>query len=213
MASIHTPKKLKIIISPFSKHRHVFVECFAMSCKRKIQPQPIQEWTMNHKNTKEIKIDYLYLDNNSCNRCRSSEESLDEAASLIGPVLEAVGCRLSIQRHHINSLELAEAFMLESSPSIRINGREIQPKPIETHCTECSNLAGGRAVDCRIWDYRVTQSEKLPIGLLIEEILHTIFHNVRTQPHYTTTPVPSNIRRYFDVSASVECEKDNACSC
>ncbi|XKE46597.1 DUF2703 domain-containing protein [Halomonas organivorans] len=163
--------------------------------------------------TQTIELEYLYIDNQTCARCQSSEKSFDEAISIIRPVLEATGRRLSIRRQHVDSLELSESVNLQSSPSIHINGRDIQPELAESHCTECSNLASGADIDCRVWKYQGKKSTTVPVGLIIEEVLKTIYSGEMPESHSANSSVPSNIRRFFEGYKNGGNKCDSSCSC
>jgi hypothetical protein len=89
-----------------------------------------------------IEVDFLYLDLTTCSRCRGSDAALDEAVEIVRPVLEMMGASIEVRKTLVETEEQARALGFVSSPTIRVNGRDIAGEPIESSC-EC----GG--VDCR----------------------------------------------------------------
>ena len=87
---------------------------------------------------KEVIIDFLYLDLSVCERCQGAESSLEEALREVAKVLEATGTEVKVNKININTKELAEEYKFLSSPTIRVNGRDIQMEFKES----LSNLAG-----------------------------------------------------------------------
>ena len=60
---------------------------------------------------KEIKIDYLYLDLNTCDRCIGTVAVLDELLDTLRPTLEQAGYQVLCQKREISNAELAEKTM------------------------------------------------------------------------------------------------------
>ena len=75
---------------------------------------------------KKIRIDFMYLDLSICTRCQGTEDSLDEAIDDVAKVLELAGMEVVVNKIHIDSKEKAIQYRFESSPAIRINGKDIQ---------------------------------------------------------------------------------------
>lgn len=74
---------------------------------------------------KEMKIDFLYLDLNVCERCRGTESNLDAAMNDVSTVLEAAGFDININKVNIITEDLAVKYKFLSSPTIRINDKDI----------------------------------------------------------------------------------------
>ena len=68
----------------------------------------------------------MYLDLSICTRCQGTEDSLEEAIEDVAKVLELAGAEVIVNRIHIDSKEKAIQYCFESSPTIRINGKDIQ---------------------------------------------------------------------------------------
>src|SRR5690554_6535002 len=74
---------------------------------------------------KKLIIDFLYLDLTVCERCQSTENSLDEALKEVSAILKSAGYEIVVNKININSEELAIKHQFVSSPTIRINGNDI----------------------------------------------------------------------------------------
>ena len=142
-----------------------------------------------------IRVDALTLDAISCERCRHSLSSLDEALSLLKPILDLAGVPLTVHRIHIDSLALAKRHRLVSSPTVRINGVDVAEGLTENACLDCSDLCGDQ-VTCRTFTYRGTMSPELPVGLLVEAVLRAWLAPTPTPPP-SPYEVPENLRRFF----------------
>jgi hypothetical protein len=100
-----------------------------------------------------IVIDFLYLDLSVCTRCQGTDSSLDEALVEIERVLKAMGKEVVVNKINVTTEELAVKHRFVSSPTIRVNGRDIQMEVKETLCESCGDLCGDD-VDCRVWVYQ-----------------------------------------------------------
>ena len=50
---------------------------------------------------REITIDFLYLDLNTCERCVATGDTLDEALTVLAPVLSRIGVSLAVNKVNI----------------------------------------------------------------------------------------------------------------
>lgn len=136
------------------------------SCKNGCCP-PKQE-------KKLIKIDFMYLDLSICERCQGTEGSLEEALSDTTAVLKSAGYEVSVNKININSKELAIKYKFVSSPTIRVNGKDIAPDVKESLCEDCGDLCGD-SVDCRVWIYEGNEYNQPPKALIVNAILKEIY--------------------------------------
>lgn len=150
-----------------------------------------------HVSRKQIVIDFLYLDLSVCTRCQGADSSLDEALGETAGVLEAAGNEVIVNRIEVNTEELATAYKFVSSPTIRVNGRDIQMEVKETLCDSCGDLCGDQ-VECRIWVYEGNEYPVPPKGLIIESILKAVYGGNAgppvSKPEYT---LPENLKRFY----------------
>ena len=137
-----------------------------------VQPSA-QEYTR-----RTVTVDFLYLDNESCERCIGTEAALETALEHVEPILEALDVAITVRDIHISTLEAAEATQLPVSPTIRIDGRDIQPDYLQNTCESCGDLCACEGdVDCRLWRYRGQEYTTAPVGLLVEALVQAVTPN------------------------------------
>ena len=160
-------------------------------------------------NTDEIKlirnqiiIDFLYLDLNVCTRCQGAESSLDEAIKDVAKVLEAMGSDLRVNKINVSTPELAVKHQFLSSPTIRVNGHDIQLEFKESMCESCGDLCGD-VVDCRVWIYQGQEYTIPPKAMIIEGILKVLYGGNpdagKTESSYL---MPENLRHFYEAMES-----------
>lgn len=157
----------------------------------------------NTENTKferkQIIIDFLYLDLSVCTRCQGTENSLDEALNEVSHVLEATGTDVVINKININTEELARTYKFMTSPTIRVNGRDIQMDYKESLCESCGDLCGD-TVDCRVWVYQGHEYNEPPKAMIIEGILKVVYGgNTRNGIDEQEYVMPENLVHFYSV--------------
>lgn len=122
-----------------------------------------------------VTIDFLYLDTESCERCVGTEQALKTALTRVEPILEPLDVGVVVRDIHVDTLAAAKATQLAVSPTIRINGRDVQPDYREDSCESCGVLReGADDVDCRRWHYRGDEHATPPVDLLIAELVRAV---------------------------------------
>jgi O-phosphoseryl-tRNA(Cys) synthetase len=151
---------------------------------------------------KQITIDFLYLDLSVCTRCQGTDTNLDEALNEVARVLEATGTEVLVNKINVNTVELAETYKFVSSPTIRVNGRDIQLEVKESLCESCGDLCGAD-VDCRVWIYQGQEYTTPPKAMIIEAILKEVYGGKRdvnlTRQEYV---MPDNLKNFYAVIKS-----------
>ena len=144
-------------------------------------------------------IDFLYLDLSVCERCQGAESSLDEALREVAKVLETTGTEVKVNKININTKQLAEKYKFLSSPTIRINGRDIQMEFKESLCESCGDLCGD-TIDCRMWLYQGREYTVPPAAMVIEAILKVVYGADgsigKTEKGYI---MPENLKHFYEV--------------
>ena len=148
-------------------------------------------------NKRELVIDFLYLDVSVCERCQGTDNSLDEAIKDVSNVLKSTGIDVKLNKINVLNEELAKKYKFLTSPTIRINGRDIQMDYKESMCESCGDLCGDE-VDCRVWIYQGKEYTKPPKAMIIETILKEVYSGVisdnQEQNEYQ---IPENLRRFY----------------
>ena len=141
---------------------------------------------------KEAAIDFLYIDLTVCDRCLGTEAALDAAVDAVTPALKAAGYGLTVNKLLISSPAQAMELGFVSSPTIRVNGRDIADVD-ETPCACCGDLCGCD-VDCRVWQYNGENYDAPPKELIAEAILKLF-----ALPPVTPQPcaLPDNLAAFF----------------
>ncbi len=146
---------------------------------------------------KEIIIDFLYLDLSVCTRCQGTGDSLEEAVAEVAKVLEAANMEVLVNKVEIADAETAIRHKFVSSPTIRINGQDIQLDVKESLCESCGDLCG-TDVDCRVWVYQGKEYSVPPKALIIEAILRAIYGGSPNAPVRDEEYVlPQNLKKFF----------------
>jgi hypothetical protein len=171
---------------------------------------------------RQVVVEFLFLDLTTCTRCLGTEHNLERAVALVTPVLAATGRAVQVRKILVESEAQAHGVRLVSSPTIRVNGRDIMPTLQESACGSCSTLRG-TTTDCRVWEYQGQASTEAPVGLLAETIL---LGALGAEPQRPPEPadyagVPDNLRRFFaaserqtqDTTLTACCSSDAAQTC
>jgi hypothetical protein len=156
---------------------------------------------------KVLNADLIVIDLSSCKRCVPTGDQLRAAVKLLAPVAEALGIEL---RHHetvVQTSAEAKEIALLSSPTIRLNGRDIAQDIRESLCESCGDLTDNNTrVDCREWHYRGKVYSAAPVALLVEALMEAML-KIDEMPPVPPTPLknlPENLIRYFDNKKQAE---------
>ncbi len=149
---------------------------------------------------RRLDIDFLYLDLSVCERCQDTEATLEDAVEEVARVLEAAGFDVALNKIRVTSEDQAVALGFLVSPTVRVNGRDIQMNYRESLCESCGTLCdceGG--VSCREWEYQGQWHTAPPKGLIIEAILKDVYGGTgedRDEPR-KAGEAPDNLKRFF----------------
>lgn len=148
---------------------------------------------------RDLNVELLVIDLNTCKRCVPTGEQLKEAVNLLAPVAEALDIDLQYREVVVQTPEEAKRRGLLSSPTIRLNGRDIVQDIRESECESCGDLTdNGTRVDCREWLYRGQVYPAAPTAMLVEAIMGAMLDveapSVEIEP---LEALPENLDRYF----------------
>jgi hypothetical protein len=148
---------------------------------------------------KRIEIDFLYLDLEVCSPCRSTESNIEEALSEVAGILKATGVEVALNKTHVQSLEQAIELGFLTSPTLRINGRDLQLDFKENYCATCSQVSGTET-DCRVWLYQGQEYSVPPKAMIVEAVLREVYGGHRADGAKIVRPENAleNLRRFFE---------------
>ena len=146
---------------------------------------------------RQVVIDFLYLELEVCTWCKGTGDSLDAALAQVAGVLQAGGIEVTVNRILVDSEEKAVQIRFVSSPTIRVNGRDIQLDGKESKCESCGDLCGGE-VDCRIWLYQGKEYTSPPPAMIVDAILREVYGQP-TAAAAVSEPfvLPDNLQKFF----------------
>lgn len=150
---------------------------------------------------KVLNVDLLAIDLNVCERCVPTGDQLRGAVDLLAPVAEALEIDLRYQEIVVETAAEAKDLALLTSPTIRLNGRDIAHDIRESQCDSCGDLTeNSTSVDCREWHYRGKIYFAAPKPMLVEAIMGAMLR-IDELPPVVAPPIgelPENLQRYFD---------------
>jgi NAD-dependent dihydropyrimidine dehydrogenase PreA subunit len=146
---------------------------------------------------KKAVVEYLYLDLQTCDRCIGTDNVLDEVMMTLTPALQLAGYEVEYNKIEMETAELAERYQFLSSPTIRVNGRDICTSVKENSCSCCSEISG-TDVDCRVFEYNGEAYEVPPKEMLAEAILRAVFGQAEGECSYGGYKLPDNLKDFFN---------------
>ncbi|AKG21570.1 DUF2703 domain-containing protein [Calothrix sp. 336/3] len=161
-------------------------------------------------------IELLAIDLSTCSRCTGSLSNLEQAIATLQSVLTSTGTVIQFQKILVESVEQAKQLRFISSPTIRVNGRDIILDTTESLCGDCSDISGSPGgTACRTWYYQGTTHTEAPVGMIVDAILREIYQN-EVSPPVVLTPieVPQNLQQFFENKSqkAIACCKKSAVS-
>ena len=125
-------------------------------------------------NPKIVRIEYLYLDMQTCDRCIGTDAVLEDIISQIRPALELVGYSIEYSKTEMTTAEIAAQNKFLSSPTIRVNGQDVCASVAESSCSCCGNISG-TDMNCRVFEYEGKSYEVPPKEMLANALLEAVF--------------------------------------
>lgn len=145
-----------------------------------------------------ITIDFLYLDLSVCERCQDTEKNLDAAIDEVSGILKAADMEITVNKINVTSKELAIKHQFLSSPTIRVNGNDIEINVKESFCKECGDLCGDNVV-CRVWMHEGIEYNEPPKAMIINAILKEVYGGRKSDTVKMDDYVfPDNLEIFFD---------------
>ena len=157
---------------------------------------------------KEVQIEYLYLDLNTCDRCIGTDTVLEEVIRELTPALALAGYVVRYDKVEIVSEQVAVEKRFLSSPTIRVNGYDICDEVQESDCGCCGEISG-TPVDCRVFAYEGALYEVPPKAMLAEAILKNAFREEKLSC-CCGYELPENLKKFF---AGKSRKSGSSCCC
>jgi hypothetical protein len=163
-----------------------------------------------------VRIDFLFLDLSTCDRCLGTDRNLESALEVVREVLEATGTAVEVRKTLVETVAQARELRFVSSPTIRVNGRDLAFELKESACgCEACTDGSGEPIACRDWTYRGEEYTEAPVGLIVDVILGEVYGGA---PRRATTPhdaheLPENLERFFAAEAPGCCGPSTARGC
>lgn len=148
---------------------------------------------------KKLNIELLVIDLSTCARCVPTGEQLRRAVQLLTPAAEALGIEMKLAETVVATPEEAKGRALLTSPTIRLNGRDIAQDIRESACESCGELTNSAVVDCREWHYRGQVYPAAPLPMLVEALMQAML-KIDELPVVEPAPLsdlPENLKRFF----------------
>jgi hypothetical protein len=163
-------------------------------------------------NRRQIEIELLALDLSTCTRCLGTLKNIETAVQVVEKTLQAKGVDLQVRKTLIESEEQARLHRFSSSPTVRVNGRDLVLEAVESKCDSCTDLCGcEEGTSCRVWKYRGKEYNEAPVELVVEAILDQLRDNPTLElPPYPG--VPENLRQFFASRARRSAESAACCT-
>ncbi|MEF8873383.1 MAG: DUF2703 domain-containing protein [Candidatus Thermoplasmatota archaeon] len=134
--------------------------------------------------TGKLSIDFLYVDLSECERCRSSDETLDRALRELRDQIHRNNIdSITVNKRKIRSDEQAEKHGLVRSPTLRINDTDIEEivnedyEVKDSYCPSCEDVTGpecyeitGGGNECRVFEYEGETYETIPKEMIKEAV-------------------------------------------
>ena len=149
----------------------------------------------NEAAKKVLIIDFLYLDLTKCERCKQTEINLEEAIEKVSFALYEAGYEIVLNKINIDSEKLAIEYKFISSPTIRVNGKDLFKEIAESECKDCCDLCGD-TVTCRTWEYKGDEYDSPPVEHILNGILKSIYIE-KEEEEEEEYKIPVNLKKYF----------------
>jgi len=169
----------------------------------------MQIMTTQEQPTRKIEIDFMYIDLDTCARCRGTDANLDAAIQAVQAFLKSTGAAVTVRKTLVNSETKAMELGFVSSPTIRVNGQDIALELRESNCQSCGEACACEGkMNCRVWVYQGEEHTVAPVPMIIDAILSAVYVDKEDMPtQAVVAPVPENLTRFFAAKAA----KASAC--
>ena len=143
-----------------------------------------------------VAIDFLFLDLSTCGRCLRTGANVEAALAALGDVLQATGTPVELRKIHVQSVEQARELEFVSSPTIRVNGRDIASEALESECGD--GCGCGPGASCRVWLHAGREHTAAPVAMIVDAVLAEVYAGTaRVDSPPAPYELPDNLARVF----------------
>lgn len=153
---------------------------------------------------KTVEIDFMFIDLEVCTRCKGTDVNLETALQSVRGVLESAGTQVAVRKILVDTESKAVELGFVSSPTIRVNGRDIALELRESSCASCGEACGCEgSVDCRVWFYEGKEHTVAPVPMIVDSILSAVYGTKESMlVPQRADAVPENLKRFFAAKAA-----------
>lgn len=149
--------------------------------------------------TRQVAIDFLYLDLDTCDRCRGTDTNLDTALNEVAQLLQAADIQVTVRKTLVAAEAQARELGFVSSPTLRVNGQDIAVELRESRC-DAEACACNGSIDCRVWTWQGEEYTEAPTPMIVDAILREIYRGSdRPAAEPVPVDVPENLKRFFSI--------------
>ncbi|UCH21244.1 MAG: DUF2703 domain-containing protein [Deltaproteobacteria bacterium] len=157
---------------------------------------------MSENKKREMKVDYLYIDLSTCNRCLGTDTALYEAIRDTNQILKTSGIELTLTKTLVETEAQAAELGFLTSPTIRINGRDMQADFQESVCESSCGVVEDGGVLCREWNYQGKIYNTAPKGMIVDAILKEVYAGEKEplpegSHRIPVEELPANLKNWF----------------
>jgi Domain of unknown function (DUF2703) len=144
-------------------------------------------------------IDFLFIDLETCTRCKGTDVNLEAAIQEVQRTLESPGVDISLRKILVETESQALELGFVSSPTIRVNGEDVALELHESSCASCGEACGCEGeINCRAWIYKGEEHTVAPIPMIVDAVLQAVYDTERGVPEPRhKNAVPENLKRFF----------------
>ena len=150
---------------------------------------------------RSLEVEFLFLDLKLCERCQGTEKALEESVAEAAKILGPTGVDVTLKMTHVETEKDALRLAFVSSPTVRVNGRDVALEVKENACSGCSSLCGSE-ISCRVWTWQGREYSIPPKAMLLDAILKDAYVHASdgTEARAPIDQVPENLKRFFQGS-------------
>jgi hypothetical protein len=165
------------------------------------------------QNRKKVEIDFMFIDLDTCTRCKGTDENLETALGTVRGILETAGVEVMVRKTLVETEDQARQLGFVSSPTIRVDGKDIALEPRESSCATCAETCGCEGeIDCRVWLYQGKEYDAAPVPMIVDAILAAVYGTKEEMPEpEESKAVPENLQRFFSAKLAKTAKAISSC--